>query len=62
MAVAAEIAERHPIKGADAVHIASAVIARESSPVPDRFVFVSADLAQARVAEAEGLQVLRPAA
>ena len=62
MAVAADIAERHPIKGADAVHIASALAARDASPLPDRFVFVSADVAQARVAEAEGLRVLRPAA
>lgn len=62
MAVAADIAERYPIKGADAVHIASALAARDASPLPGRFVFVSADVAQARVAEAEGLRVLRPAA
>jgi predicted nucleic acid-binding protein len=62
MAVAADIAERYPIKGADAVHIASALIARDSAPVPERFFFVSEDAAQARMAEAEGLQVLRPAA
>jgi hypothetical protein len=62
MSMAADIAERHPIKGADAVHIASALIARDSAPTPERFYFVSEDLGQARVAEAEGLQVLRPAA
>jgi hypothetical protein len=62
MAMPADIAERHPIKGADAVHIASALIARDSAPVPERFYFVSEDVVQARVAEAEGLQVLRPAA
>lgn len=62
MDLAADIAERHPIKGADAVHIASALIARDSAPVPERFYFVSEDISQARVAEAEGLQVLRPAA
>jgi predicted nucleic acid-binding protein len=62
MAVAAEIAERHPIKGADAVHIASALASRDSAPVPDQFFFVSDDVGQNRVAEAEGLQVLRPAA
>lgn len=62
MIVAADIAERHPIKGADAVHIASALAARDAAPVPDRFFFVTDDVAQSRVAEAEGLQVLRPAA
>lgn len=62
MALAAEIAERNPVKGADAVHIASALAARQASPVPDRFFFVSEDAGQGRVAEAEGLQVLRPAA
>lgn len=62
MGMAADIAERHPIKGADAVHIASALIARDSAAVPERFYFVSEDIGQARVAEAEGLQVLRPAA
>lgn len=62
MVAAAEIAERHPIKGADAVHIASALAARESAPAPDQFFFVSDDIGQNRVAEAEGLQVLRPAA
>jgi predicted nucleic acid-binding protein len=62
MVAAAEIAERHPIKGADAVHIASALAARDSAPVPDQFFFVSDDIAQNRVAEAEGLQVLRPVA
>lgn len=62
MVMAADIAERHPIKGADAVHIASALVARDSAPAPDRFYFVSEDAGQARVAEAEGLQVLRPAA
>ena len=62
MPLAADIAERHPIKGADAVHIASALIARDSAPVPERFFFVSDDAGQGRVAEAEGLQVLRPAA
>jgi predicted nucleic acid-binding protein len=62
MALAAEIAQRHPIKGADAVHIASALLARDSAPVPERFYFVSDDAGQVRVAEAEGLQVLRPAA
>lgn len=62
MMLAADIAERHPIKGADAVHIASALIARTAYPVAERFYFVSEDAGQARVAEAEGLQVLRPAA
>ncbi|HEY0020348.1 MAG TPA: type II toxin-antitoxin system VapC family toxin [Longimicrobium sp.] len=62
MTVAAEIAGRHPIKGADAVHIASALTAKEAAPVPERFFFVSDDLAQCRVAEAEGLNVLRPSA
>lgn len=62
MELAADIAERHPIKGADAVHIASALIARDSAPTRERFYFVSEDVGQGRVAEAEGLQVLRPAA
>jgi predicted nucleic acid-binding protein len=62
MVVAADIAERHPVKGADAVHIASALVARDSVPMPERFYFVTEDLGHSRVAEAEGLQVLRPAA
>jgi predicted nucleic acid-binding protein len=62
MALAADIAERNPIKGADAVHIASALTAKEAAPVPERFFFVSDDVAQCRVAEAEGLNVLRPSA
>jgi predicted nucleic acid-binding protein len=62
MVIAADIAERHPIKGADAVHIASALVARDAAPVPERFFFVSDDEAQCRAAEGEGLEVLRPAA
>jgi hypothetical protein len=59
MVLAAELAERHTIKGADAVHIASALAAKEAAPVPESFIFVSDDVAQCRVAEAEGLNVLR---
>lgn len=62
MQLAADIAARHTIKGADAVHVASALIARTAYPAPERFYFVSEDAGQSRVAEAEGLQVLRPAA
>lgn len=62
MVLAAEIAGRQPIKGADAVHIAAALTAREASPASDGFVFVSDDVEQCRVAQAEGLDVLRPSA
>jgi predicted nucleic acid-binding protein len=62
MAQAAEVATRHAVRGADAVHIAAALQVRRFLEQGDRFVFVSDDIAQCRAAEGEGLQVLRPAA
>lgn len=62
MAVAAQVASRQVIQGADSVHLAAALQVRRSMRAEDRFIFVSDDVAQCRAAEAEGLEVLRPAA
>lgn len=62
MADAAQMATRHAVRGADAVHLAAALQVREFVAPGERFVFVSDDIAQCRAAEGEGLEVLRPAA
>lgn len=60
MELAADLVERHRLRGADSVQLAAA--ARLFASDGHRFVFVSDDVAQCRAAEAEGLEVLRPAA
>ncbi len=62
MTDAAQVATRHAVRGADAVHLAAALQVREFVEPGERFVFVSDDIAQCRAAEGEGLEVLRPAA
>lgn len=62
MELAADLVERHRLRGADSVQLAAALRARHLAADADVFLFVSDDNAQCRAAEAEGLQVLRPAA
>jgi predicted nucleic acid-binding protein len=62
---AADLVEKHRLRVADAVQLAAALrtsdaLARVKLATP--LLFVSDDLAQCRAAEAEGLEVLRPAA
>lgn len=56
--LAADIVERRDIRGADAVHLAAALTARETLMAGIPFVFVSGDARQCRAAEQEGFQVL----
>jgi predicted nucleic acid-binding protein len=62
MEIAADLVEKHRLRGADSVQLAAAVQARAAAAGSDSFVFVSDDAAQCRAAEGEGLEVLRPAA
>ncbi|HEY8054971.1 MAG TPA: type II toxin-antitoxin system VapC family toxin [Terriglobales bacterium] len=54
---AEEMAERLHVRSLDAIHLASAVLL--AADWPDRLPFLTADLRQARAAEAVGLAVLR---
>ncbi|HEY0035543.1 MAG TPA: type II toxin-antitoxin system VapC family toxin [Longimicrobium sp.] len=56
-ALATTVVERQQLRGADAVHVAAALTARDAVAA-ERFVFVSHDQQQCRAAEREGLQVL----
>ena len=60
LADAAALAWRHQLKGADAVHLATALALRQAF-VGVEFYFVSSDVALNRAAAAEGLDVLDPA-
>ncbi len=62
MELAADLVERHRLRGADSVQLAAALMAKQIAPNATEFVFVSDDVAQCRAAEGEGLEVLRPAA
>lgn len=62
MELAADLVERHRLRGADSVQLAAALNARHIAEESEAFLFVSDDAAQCRAAEAEGLEVLRPAA
>lgn len=65
MDLAADLVERHRLRAADAVQLAAALRARDALARVEHatdLVFVSEDAAQCRAAEAEGLEVLRPAA
>lgn len=59
---AAVLAWRHRVKGADAVHLASALAVREELTEGSEFYFVSSDDSLNRAAAAEGLAVIDPAA
>jgi predicted nucleic acid-binding protein len=56
----ADLAARHRVKGADAVHIAAAQRVHRRVGEGDEFWFVSADLRQASAARQEGMPVLDP--
>jgi predicted nucleic acid-binding protein len=58
--LAAEVVERQEIRGADAVHLAAALTARDTLGHALPFAFVSHDLRQCRAAEREGLEVITP--
>jgi hypothetical protein len=63
MELAADLVERHRLRGADSVQMAAAALhASRLATEAETFLFVSDDEAQCRAAEGEGLQVLRPAA
>nr|WP_240978777.1 type II toxin-antitoxin system VapC family toxin [Longimicrobium terrae] len=57
--LAADVVDRRKVRGADAVHIAAALTARETMGTGLPFVFVSGDARQCRAAEEEGLPVCR---
>lgn len=61
MGVAGDIVERQQVRGADAVHIAAALAARQFVGPGVTFTFVSNDKQQCRAADREGLEVLTPA-
>lgn len=61
MDVAGDIVERQQVRGADAVHIAAALAARQFVGPGVTLIFVSNDKQQCRAAEREGLEVLTPA-
>lgn len=60
MMEAAELAWKHEIKGADAVHLATALFARTVFSRWPEFYFVSSDRRLNAAASAEGLEVLDP--
>jgi predicted nucleic acid-binding protein len=62
MELAADLVERHRLRGADSVQLAAALRAKRLATEAEAFLFVSDDESQCRAAEGEGLQVLRPAA
>ena len=59
---AAALVWKHKLRGADAVHLATALATRQDVPVDAEFYFVSSDVALNRAAAAEGLEVINPAA
>jgi hypothetical protein len=59
---AAELTQRHPLRGYDAVHLASALaldLSLKAAGLPPA-VFVSADEVLCEAARAEGLEVVNP--
>jgi len=61
MDAAAALVWKHRLRGADAVHLATALAVRDELEEPE-FYFVSSDVALNRAAQAEGLAVIDPAA
>lgn len=59
---AAALSWKHRVKGADAVHLATALAFRDELPEETEFYFVSSDIQLNRAAAAEGLAVIDPAA
>jgi predicted nucleic acid-binding protein len=60
MPLAADVVERQEVRGADAVHLAAALTARDTVAGALPFAFVSHDERQCRAAEREGLEVIIP--
>jgi len=59
--LALEVAENHALRGADAIHLASALSLRRSLPGPkDDVVIVTSDKELANAAKQEGFAVLDP--
>jgi len=59
--LALEVAQNHALRGADAVHLASAIFLRRSLPSrEDDVAIVTSDLELASAAEQEGFAVLDP--
>ena len=56
--LAAELAMRHPLKGCDAIQVASAIIAEQT--VGRKLIFISGDLQALRAATGEGLAIDDP--
>lgn len=61
MELAARVAGSQRLRGADAVHVAAALLVRAVAPAGVEVWFVSADEAQCRGAAGEGLPVFHPA-
>jgi hypothetical protein len=61
MDAAASLVWKHRIRGADAVHLASALATRGDLSTDAEFYFVSSDVALNGAATAEGLDVIDPA-
>ena len=59
---AVELVWKHRVRGADAVHLATALAARRDLPAHEEFYFVSSDVSLNSAAAAEGLEVIDPAA
>ena len=62
-----ELVNKHPLRGADAIHLASALwlrdalrLGRQFGPVNRSLAFISADKQLNRAASAEGLEVFDP--
>jgi predicted nucleic acid-binding protein len=61
MADSGSVVVQHKLRGADAIHLAAAIVARASMPLGSDFCFVSCDSAQIRAARVEGFPVYHPA-
>lgn len=61
MADSASVVRQHSLRGADAIHLAAAIVSRASMPHGGDFCFVTCDHAQLRAARAEGFLVFHPA-
>jgi uncharacterized protein len=57
---AALLVAQHKIRGFDAVHLAAALSTQRFMRPPDRFFFVTSDLALAQAAQAAGVATLDP--
>ena len=58
LSLARELIERHPLRGSDAIHLASAVTL--GGALEEEVTFVAADTCLLQAAKGEGLQTLNP--